>query len=197
MAPLANGALFLIQSIFDVYLFMMMLRVIFQWVHADFRNPLVQFIAKLTTPPLRLIRKAIPFFRGVDIGAIIILILLELIKFILVILLGAGKFPAIGGLVVLAFAELLHQMISIFFYSTFIFVILSWFAPMINPALMQVLYQITEPLMRPARRIIPPIAGLDLSPIPVLILLKLIQIMVTQPLLMIGYGMAVRSLMGH
>lgn len=184
---------FLIQTIFDIYVFIMLLRVILQWVHADFRNPLVQFIAKLTTPPLTPIRKIIPSYRGIDMGAIVILVALELIKFILIILLAAGKFPSISGLAVLAFAELLQQMISIFFYSAIIFAILTWFAPVANPALLQVLFQITEPLLRPARRIIPPIAGLDLSVIIVLIVLKLIQIAVTQPLLGIGYNLAMRA----
>lgn len=190
MNALTEGLLFLIQSFFDIYIFLMMLRVILQWVHADSRNPLVQFVSKITNPPLLFTRKFLSFYRGIDLGAIAVLLLLELVKFSLIILLTSGGFPHVGGLIVLAFAELLQQMISIFLYSIFIFVILSWFAPVINAAFIQVLFQITEPLMRPARRIIHPIAGLDFSPVIVLIFLKLIQIVITQPLMRIAYVMA-------
>lgn len=194
MSPLLQGTLFLIRSLFDLYLFIMMLRVILQWVHADPRNPLVQFVARLTSPLLRITRRVLPTFHGIDLGAIATLLILELLKFVLIISLSTGVFPAIHGLIVLAFAELFHQLISIFFYSIFIFVLLSWFAPILNPSLLQVLFQITEPLLRPIRRIIPSLAGLDFSPIPALIFLKLIQIIVTQPLLQIGYQMAISSL---
>ncbi len=196
MEPFTQGALFLVQSLFDMYIFILMLRVILQWVHADARNPLMQFIAKITNPPLKITRKIMPHFRGVDLAAITLLILLELLKFIFIILLSAGVFPAIHGLIVLSFAELFNQMISIFFYSIFIFIILSWFVPLSRAPFMHLLFQLTEPLLRPARRFIPPVGGLDLSPIPALIFLKLIQIVITQPLLGIGYHLAVKTLLG-
>lgn len=190
MNPITEGLIFLTQSIFDIYIFMMLLRVILQWVHADFRNPLVQFISRLTNPPLIFVRKLLPFYRGIDLAAVAVLVLLTLLKFILLILFSTGSFPHLGGLVVLAFAELLQEMISIFLWSIFIFVILSWFAPLMNAALIQVLFQLTEPLLRPARRFIPNVAGLDFSPVIALIFLKLIQIVITQPLLRMAFMLA-------
>lgn len=193
MNPITEGLIFLTQSIFDIYIFMMLLRVILQWVHADFRNPLVQFISRLTNPPLIFVRKLLPFYRGIDLAAVAVLVLLTLLKFILLILFSTGSFPHLGGLVVLAFAELLQEMISIFLWSIFIFVILSWFAPLMNAALIQVLFQLTEPLLRPARRLIPNVAGLDFSPVIALIFLKLIQIVITQPLLRMAFMLASRQ----
>ena len=191
MQSFTNGILFLTRTLFDLYIFIMMLRIILNWVHADMRNPLSQFISKTTTPTLKLIRKIVPAVHGIDIGGIIVLLLLEILKFIFLILLSSGGFPSIGGLVVLAFAELLQQLISIFFYSILLFVIFSWITTLINPTLYYFLFQITEPLLRPARRIIPSIAGLDFSPVLVLIFLKFIQMILTQPLLIIGYQMAI------
>jgi YggT family protein len=188
--PFNNAGLFLIQAIFDLYIFVVMLRIVMQWVHADFANPLFQVVAKLTNHPLKPIRRIIPVVAGIDVAAIVLLLILEVIKWYLLIWLQANSIPAFSGLIILAFAELLGQLLNIFFYAILIMAILSWLNPLAHGPLMEVLYRITEPLMRPIRRIIPPIAGLDLSPIPVLIGLKLLSIVVVQPLIQIGAELA-------
>jgi YggT family protein len=189
--PLDNAGLFLVQAVFDIYIFIVMLRIVLQWVNADLRNPLFAFIAKLTTPPLKPFRRFIPSIHGIDLVAIIFLLLLELIKITLLIWLQASVIPAFGGLVILSFAEILNQFINIFFYAIIALAILSWLNPLAHSPLIDVLIRLTEPIMRPVRRVIPLIGGLDISPIPVLIALKLLSILIVQPLIGIGAALAI------
>lgn len=192
--PLDNAGLFLIQIIFDLYIFIVMLRIVLQWVNTQFNNPLLALVAKLTNPPLKPICRIIPTIHGIDFPAVVLLLLLEVIKFTLLLWLQAGVLPNFLGLIILAFSELLNQLINIFFYAIFALALLSWLSPLAHGPLVEILYRLTEPLMRPARRFIPTISGFDLSPIPVLIFLKLLTIIVVQPLAQIGAAMALPGL---
>lgn len=192
--PLDNAGLFLIQIIFDLYIFIVMLRIVLQWVNTNFNNPLLALVAKLTNPPLKPICRIIPTIHGIDFPAVVLLLLLEVIKFTLLLWLQAGVLPNFLGLIVLAFSELLNQLINIFFYAIFALALLSWLSPLAHGPLVEILYRLSEPLMRPVRRFIPTISGFDLSPIFVLIFLKLLTIIVVQPLAQIGAAMALHSL---
>lgn len=191
--PFDNAGLFLIKCIFDLYIFVVMLRIVMQWVHADFNNPLFDTVAKLTNPPLRPLRRFIPMVHGIDLAAIVLLLLLEVIEIALLVWLQSSVIPHLAGLLVIAFAELFNHLINIFFYAIIAAAIFSWFNPMAHSPLIDILYRLTEPIIRPVRRIIPPIGGLDLSPIPVLIGLKLLTIIIVQPLLSIGAALALGS----
>lgn len=196
--PLNNAGLFLIQAIFDLYIFIVMLRIVLQWVNTDFRNPVMALIVKLTNPPLKPICRIIPTLHGIDFAAIVLLLGLELLKlFLLVSLQTQGELANISGLLILAFAELLNQLINIFFYTILGLAILSWLSPLAHGPMIEILYRISEPLMRPVRRIMPTVSGFDLSPIPVLIGLKLITIIVIQPLTQIGMSLAIAGLMNQ
>lgn len=188
--PVNNASIFLIKATFDLYIFIVMLRIVLQWVHADFANPVFDLVTKLTTPPLRPIRRIIPNINGIDIAAVVLLLILEVFKLALLVWMQIHTIPTLGGLTVLAFAELLNQLISIFFFAILALAILSWLSPLAHGPLVEVLYRICEPLIRPVRRVLPPIAGFDLSPIPVMIGLKLITMLVVQPLAQIGVRLA-------
>lgn len=190
LSPWDNAGLFLVQFLFDTYILVVLVRIILQWVGTDKYNPIFALAARLTDPPLRPVRRIIPVIHGIDFAAIILLVALEVIKLSVLVWMQIGVFPINFGLVILAFAELLDQLIDIFFYSILILAIMSWFHPLAGNPLLEVLYRISEPLMRPVRRVMPIIGGFDLSPIPVLIGLKLITMLVVQPLLQIGISLA-------
>lgn len=192
--PLDNAGLFLVQSVFNIYIFIVMLRVVLQWVNASFNNPLLLLVAKLTNPPLKPICRIIPTWHGIDLPAITLLLILEMVKFTLLVWLQTHILPTLLGGLVLSFAELLNQLINIFFYAILGLAIVSWISPLAHSPLIEILYRISEPLMRPARRIIPLVGGFDLSPIPVLITLKLLTIVIVHPLMQIGTGLALTGL---
>ena len=176
-----NAAVFLIQTAFGLYILAVLLRFLLQWVRADFYNPVSQFLVKMTTPLLRPLRRAIPGFGGIDFASVVLMLALQLIELVLVTQL-LGQPLSVGGLMVLAVAELLSLLIKVFLFSILIQVILSWVRPGDHSPVSLLLYQLNEPLLAPARRIIPTISGLDLSPILVLVLLQLSLMLLVAPL---------------
>jgi YggT family protein len=176
-----NAATFLIETVFFLYILIVMLRFLLQWVRADFYNPVSQFIVKATQPPLTPLRRIIPGFAGVDLAALVFMFVLKFVELWLITgLLGIS--PQIGGLAMLSIAELLGMLVNVFIVSIVIQVVISWVNPgMYNPV-MGLLHSLNEPLLAPARRIIPPISGLDLSPIVVIVGLQLVSMLAVAPI---------------
>jgi YggT family protein len=190
--PFSNAGVFLIQSIFDLYIFILLLRIVLQWVNTDSHNPLFVLVAKLTNPPLRPICRVIPSLHGIDLAAILLLLGLEMLKIAFLVWLQINTTPHLLGLLVLGFAELLNQLINIFFYAVIALTILSWISPLAGP-LVEILVRISEPLIKPIRKILPSISGLDFSPLILIIGLKLLTMLLVKPLAQIGASLA----LGH
>ena len=176
-----NAATFLIETVFFLYILLVMLRFLLQWTRANFYNPVSQFIVKATQPPLRPLRKIIPGFGGVDLAAAVLMFALKFTELWLVTGL-LGITPQVGGLAILTIAELLGLLVNVFIVSILIQVIISWVNPGMSNPVMGLLHSLNEPLLAPARRLIPPISGFDLSPIVVFIFLQLVSILAVAPI---------------
>jgi YggT family protein len=188
----SDAAVFLVETVFGIYILMVLLRFLFQLVRADFYNPFSQFLVRLTNPPLLPLRRIIPGLGGIDVASIILLLALQVLKLFLIVLIR-GHIANPIGMVVLSLAQLLELTIWVFLVAIFVRIILSWLAPYSDHPVTGLLISLTEPLMRPARRLLPPISGLDLSPIIVLILLQLTLILVVQPLTDLGWALVRQS----
>jgi len=187
---LSNAGVFLIQTLFGFYILTVMLRFLLQWVRADFYNPLVQFLVKLTNPPLLPLRRVIPTLRGLDLAALVLMAALQVVELLLIFGL-LGNSPDWAALLVLAVAELLSLLINIYFWAVLIRVILSWVNPNPRHPALSLLRQLTEPVLAPAQRLLPPVAGLDLSPILALVALQLLNLLLIAPLRDLGYSLMV------
>lgn len=170
---------FLISTLFSLYIFAVMLRFLLQWVKADFYNPICQFLIKITNPLLIPLRRVIPGLFGIDLAAIILMLILEAIE--LGLLLWLAQESISQNIFVFALAvvfRLLTTLINLYFFAIIARAIASWFAhnPYQPHPILEILYKLTEPLLAPARRLIKPIAGVDLSPVVVLILLQILNI---------------------
>ncbi|NOX44051.1 MAG: YggT family protein [Gammaproteobacteria bacterium] len=185
-----NAGVFLIETLFGLYILAVMLRFLLQWVRADFYNPLAQVLVKVTNPPLIPLRRIIPGFRGVDFASILLMLVLQALALILIgMVKGVAFQPA--GLIVLSFTKLLSLMFNVFFFSILIQVIISWISPGSHNPVVSLVHSLNEPLMRPVRRIIPPISGLDLSPLVVMIGIQLCNMLIIAPLSDIGRSLLV------
>lgn len=179
---------FLLTTLFDLYITLVMLRFLLQWVKADFYNPISQFIVKVTAPTLHPLRRYIPGWMGVDMAAVVLMVLLQMTAVALLLLLRGGGIEPMA-LLFWSLAELVSLLISVFLFAVIIQAVISW----INPAnhynpVAALLHNLTAPLMRPAQRLIPPIAGLDLSPIAVIIGLQLLKMLLVPPLRYLAMG---------
>jgi len=178
---LSEPLTFLIQVIFGLYALVVMLRFLLQLVRADFYNPLSQFIVRATTPVLTPLRRIVPGVGGKDIASLVLAWLVLATQMLLILLIGGQGFAPLTALL-LALPELLELTINIFLYGILIMVVISWINPTGHNPAMSILYNLTEPLMRPARRMIPPIGGIDLSPMLVMIGLVLLKMILVPPI---------------
>lgn len=178
---LLDPLVFLIQTLFGLYTAVVAIRFLLQWARADFYNPISQFVVKVTTPVLRPLRQIIPGYGGMDLAALVLVWLLATVELgILALLLGIDRSPflAIGW----AIPSVVELFINLFLFAILIRVILSWVSPdPYNPAV-ALLNRLTDPVMRPAQRLIKPIGGIDLSPMLVLIGLTLLNMLLIPPL---------------
>ena len=178
----ANAGIFLLDTLLGLYILAFMLRFLFQWARVDFYNPVSQFLVKVTAPVLNPFRRFIPGLLGLDLAAVAVMLILQWLLFVGVSLIhGAQILPL--ALLVVAFAELIKLATYVFMFSIIIQAILSWVAPYGNNPIVGLLYSLNEPLLRPARRLLPDMGGLDLSPLIVILVLQLIR-MLPVPMLM-------------
>lgn len=176
-----NAGVFLIKTLFDLYLLALMLRFLLQWVRADFYNPLVQVLVTITNPPLLPLRRYIPGLMGLDMSAVALMLVLTMVQWGLILSIS-GASPSVLGLLLWAVAALLRLALNVFFWAVIIRAVLSWVAPDPRQPAVSLLIQLTEPVMRLARGVIPPISGLDLSPIMVLLGVQLLEIVLVAPI---------------
>ena len=176
-----NAGVFLVDILFGLYIFVVMLRFFLQIVRADFYNPLCQAIVTVTNPPLRPMRRYIPAIGGLDTASVLLMLSLQLISsYLVVILLGVS--PSFSGLLLGAVAELVSKSLYLFIFAIFIQIVISWVAPGTYNPVVGVIDSITTPLLRPARRLLPPMGGIDLSPMLVIIGLYLGLMLIAAPL---------------
>ena len=176
----SDAATLLIQTLFGLYILVVMLRFLLQLVRADFYNPISQFIVKATQPPLGPLRRIIPGIGGIDLAALVLMFLLQYVE---IWLLSAvhGKAAGAVGIAILSVAELLKLTIYLFFFSIIVQVVLSWVNPHAHNPITALIYRLNEPILQPARRLLPPFSGVDLSPLLVLIALQLALILIVRP----------------
>ena len=181
----SDAGLFLVDTVLGLYILIVLLRFLFQLTGVDFYNPISQFIVKASNLPLSRLRRVVPGLWGIDFAAVVLLIVLEGARISITALL-IGRTPQLAGVLVLSIAELIKLAVYVMVFSIFIRALLSWISTGRSLPMLQLLYSFTEPLMAPARRILPTTIGLDLSPIIVFIALMLILKLLVQPLLDLG-----------
>jgi len=176
-----NSLLFLIKALTDLYLLTYLLRFILQWIRADFYNPLAQFIVKATNPLIVPARRFIPSAGGVDIPTLVVLIILEaLATWLLLRVAGTGALP-VGTFALFVLLRLVTLTLWFYSVSILIYVILSWIGQRSYNPIGYILGELNEPILRPFRRALPPIGGLDLSPLLALILIQAILMAIPLP----------------
>ena len=167
-----TGALiYLISTLTDLYVTAILLRLLLQWVKADFYNPLSQFLIKITNPVLVPTRRLIPSIGRLDTASVVVMLLLELLQLVLINLLGKTEF-GFQFLFLFAVQKLLITLLLTYFVLIIARVIISWIANQSRHPLIPLIYQLTEPVLRPISKLLPPMGGIDLSPLFALIALR-------------------------
>lgn len=178
---MTDPLVFLIDTVFSLYILAVMLRFLLQWTQADFYNPVSQFLVKITHPPLRMLRRFIPAVGRIDSSSLVLALLLQMVaNFAILAIKGVGI--SVVALALLSFTDLLKMLLDIFVYAIFAGAIISWFAPGSYSGASSLLYSLTDPLLNVCRRVVPDLGGIDLSPLVALVLLQLTKMMILPPL---------------
>ncbi len=194
---LLSPLMLIINTIFDLYVLMVLLRFLLQMLRADFYNPVSQFIVRLTTPPLHLLRRVIPSIAGQDVAAIVLCLSLIYAKFMVMRLLEipavqlGGVIAPIGsasfaGLFVLCIADFIALILTVFLGAIIIQVIISWVSPGNYNPVIGLVNRIAEPITKPIRKFIPPLGGIDLTPLFASLLLLVAKMLIVPPLVYLG-----------
>ena len=176
---LNNALAYLIDVFFGLFTYTLLMRLVMQWMRAPFRNPLGQAVMALTDWIVKPLRKLLPGYRGVDWATVIAAVVFQFAWLLALQLAFGPGFALFGaGIVFLLLATviaLVKALLWILIVVVFAQAILSWVAP--DGPLAGVLNALTFPVLRPVRRVVPPIGGtLDLSPLIVIVVAQLILI---------------------
>jgi YggT family protein len=168
---------YLVQTACALYLFAVLLRLMLQLARADFYNPISQFVVRLTNPLLVPLRRMIPPFGRIDSASLVLALAVQTLG-TLVALAMIGYMPD-NILLVLAWSliGILSLVVKIYFFAILALIIFSWIAPQAHHPGLALLYQLTEPVMAPFRRLLPPVGGMDLSPILVFVSINVAEIL--------------------
>ncbi len=160
-----SAIIFIVQTLLSLALFAVLARLILQLSHADFRNPLCQAIVRLTNPLVLPLRRVLPPMGKVDTASVVAVVLVAAIEVAVVFALeGIVSVGPLAWLHEVAL-QIVRMLLQTYFFAILLYALLSFIAPGGYSPFQSVLASVCEPPLRPFRRIIPAIAGIDFSPL--------------------------------
>ena len=157
-----NPFIFLIDTIFSIYIAIMLLRFLLQQTGADFYNPISQFVVKATQPLVKVARRFIPSIKKIDTATLVLVLTLIIFKLLLLFSI-TGQPINIIQLLVKGLYDLVSLSFDIFIVALFVQAILSWVNPDPYNPVSSLLRSLTAPVLNPIKKYVPPIGGIDLS----------------------------------
>jgi len=188
MIYLANALALLIQFAFGCAVALFVFRLLAEAVRADFYNPICQFLYRATNPILTPLRRVIPTWRRINLAALLIAWLLEVVKNFLLRFVAADFWASNLGTLVLGVADLLDFFMIVYLIMIFAWALLSYINVDARNPLVPLLGKIVGPVLKPFRKVLPLIGGFDLSPVLAILVILLIQTVVVAWLMNVGHS---------
>ena len=173
-----SALIFIIETLLSLALFVVLARLLLQLTRADFRNPICQAVVRLTNPLILPLRRVLPPIGKVDTASVVAVVLIAVVEVAIVFAIRGITFVGPIYWVQSAALEIAHTLLWTYFYAIILYALLSMVAPGGYSPLQSVLATVCEPVLRPFRRVIPPIAGIDLSPLWACIIIQAILILI-------------------
>lgn len=173
-----SALIFIIETLLSLVLFIVLARLLLQLTRADFRNPICQAVVRLTNPLILPLRRILPPIGKIDTASVVAVILVAVAEVAIIFAIRGITF--VGPIFWLQSAglEIARTLLWTYFYAIILYALLSMVAPGGYSPLQSVLATVCEPVLRPFRRVIPPVAGIDLSPLWACILIQAILILI-------------------
>lgn len=170
--------IYLVTTLLQLCLIAVLLRLLLQWSRADFRNPLARSIVHITNPIIVPLRRLLPAIGRLDTASCVaVLVFAALEVAVDPLLRGFGPLPALLWVRSVAI-EIVGLTLWTYTGAIVIYALLSFVAPGTYSPAQELLQSLCEPVLRPFRRIIPPLGGIDFSPLWALILITTTRILI-------------------
>jgi YggT family protein len=160
-----NAIVYIVDTLASLALFVALLRLLLQWARADFRNPISQAVVRMTNPLVMPLRRILPPVGRVDTASVVTVVIVALAEVAIVFAVHGFGMPPVLIWVREAAIEILRTALWTYFYAILLYAVLSFIAPGDYSPVQSLLTSLCEPVLRPFRRLIKPIGGLDLSPL--------------------------------
>lgn len=181
MGTIDEVGFLLINTLGSLYLMAILLRFLLQIAQADFYNPITQIVVRFTEPGVKIFRRFIPGIRGIDLSSLVYALVVQMAAMVALVFLSNIQLPGPGLILTWSLLGLLSFILNIYFWAIIISIVASFLAPFSTHPALVLVRQLTEPVMAPFRRLLPPMGGLDLSPIFVFLTLQIIRVILIAP----------------
>ncbi len=169
--------LYLTDTVIQLFSLTLLLRIILQLIKADYFNTLVQIIVRITDPVLKPARKVIPSIGRLDMAGVVCFVALQMLALTLRFLANDAALNW-GLLLYLAVLRSIQTVLMMYLVLIIVNVLISWLGQNVRHPIIPLIYQLTEPVLRPIRRVLPNLAGLDLSPLVAIIGIQFLMILI-------------------
>ena len=175
-------ASFLVDAVAGFFVYLLLARFLFQWLRVPFRNVLGEFIIAVTSWAVVPARRVIPSLAGFDLASLLLAWLLQALALFAIYTINGWDFGSAPGIAAgilagLALLDLIRFAIYIFVFALIVQAVLSWVNP--DSPVAPLFSALTRPFLRPIRRVVPPLANVDLSPLVLIVLLQVLLIPLT------------------
>lgn len=180
MAGGQQATFFLVSTLLELVIWIFWLRLLLQTFKADFYNPISQFVMQATRYPTQWLQPLLPVTRGINLAVVAGLVMAGLV-YVYAVVAIVGSSVGLASALFYTVMKLLVMVLGLYTFTLFVQAILSWVGPGTSNPATNVLFSLNEPLLRPVRNILPPIGGLDLSPLAMILLLQVLSRLVPLP----------------
>lgn len=166
-----------VGSLTDFLVIAFLTRFVMQWARASFRNPIGTFVIAITDWAVRPVRKLVPGLLGLDWSSFLLAWLTKAAYISIVVgiigMYGGATAGAVGAVIGGALVEVVRLVLYLAMGVIIVMALLSWINPYAPVA--PLFNHLAAPLLRPVQRFLPPIGGVDLSPMVVMLILVVLQ----------------------
>src|ERR1700747_2538718 len=173
-----SAIIFIIETLLSLALFVVLARLLLQWTRADFRNPLCQAVVRITNPLILPLRRVLPPIGKLDTASGVPVRRVATVDVACIFALHGIGIPGPITWIHVVLTEIARTLLWTYLYAIFLYAILGLIAAGGYSPLQSVLTTLCEPVLRPVRRLIPTVAGLDLSPLWAIIVIYAILIVI-------------------
>lgn len=173
-----DALIFIVDSLLTLAVYAFLLRLLLQLSRADFRNPIAQAVLRLTSWLVLPLRRVLPPLGRIDTASLVAVLLAQVAATAVVFVMLTGVAMPLGPLLVNAVRDLIVATIQLYTVAIVVYALLSFIAPGTYSPAVGLLSSLCNPLLQPVRRVLPPIGGLDFSPLVLILALQALKILI-------------------